>query len=89
VIDLDIPSDWKRYIETFCINIAREKYALEQLFLLEKQGKVVILNTKDYSTPKGYYFVVVEFECEGENPVAWLAQATEDELKENEEEDEF
>ena len=82
MIDLDILSNWKRYIETFCINIAKEKHALEQLFLLEKQGKVVILNKKDYSTPKGHYFVVVEFECEGENPVALLAQATEDELKE-------
>lgn len=72
MIDLDPPSDRRRYIEAFCINIPREKRVLEYLFLLEKQGKITIVNTKDYSTPKGHYFVVVEFECEGENPVAGL-----------------
>ena len=82
MVDLELKERRNRYIEVFCITVPREKFALEYLFRLEKEGKVEILDRKDYNTPKGHYFVCIEFLTDGQNPVQDLLQSLEDELEE-------
>jgi len=50
-----------KYVELFCISDENDRMKFEFLLNLEKDGLIQIITRKEYATPKGSYYVYVEY----------------------------
>jgi len=61
MVDLQPKEKRRKVVSLFCINSPEDREEFEKLLNLEKDGLIQIVARKEYATPKGSYFVYVEY----------------------------